>query len=38
MGVVPPQFEFVRQATQTLGDTVVMQYGVVLPQSVFCEH
>jgi len=38
IGVVPPQFAFVRQATQTLGDALVRQYGVAPLQSALCEH
>ena len=38
VGVVPLQFDEVRQATQVLGDVVVRQYGVVPLQSVDCAH
>jgi hypothetical protein len=37
-GVVPEQFEPVRQATQMRGDADVRQYGVAPPQSEFETH
>ena len=38
VGEVPPQFVSERHETQTLGEAVVRQYGVELPQSEFCEQ